>query len=847
MKFSAPLYLLLAATIPWMVIAGRKAAVGRTVIALRSMAALAIVMAAAGLAVRAGEGPASIVFALDRSQSIGPSAQAHALQAISRMAARMRSGDQAAVVAFGAEAVVDQPMARTAPSIALSSDLARGATNIESALGVSRALLPRDGLRRIVLLSDGNATTGDALREAGNAAGDGVAVDVVPLATRRDNVSRVMAVTAPDRVAVGEPFDVTATLTGSPGSVAAATLLRDGETILARSVTLDENGVGGITASERRAADGIVTYTAGTGDEPGASGAGAAVAVQGRTTILYVTERPGRINRGSIRVEQRSPALVPSSFDMLARFDAIVLDEVSAESLGGTRGAAISEYVTRRGGGLLLRGTDRTLGPAGYPQSPLDAILPVDFRGRKGSRSESMAMVVAFDKSGSMADRAGDTTKIEMARRSVLAVHDVLPAGDSLGVIAFDAQPSVAMPLEPKGAAAVLRERLRTIEPGGPTRIAPALRMARDWLNQSQATRRRILLMSDGRSDAADAADVLALFRDTSVGLTIVAAGDDSDRDFFRQLASSTGAEVYFPEAVTRLPAIAAREAVRATGGWRVREPTQPRLPRPHPITAGVGVADLPIFAGYIAAARRADAESVIESHLGDPLLAAWRAGLGRVAVVTTNDATADTRESWARVQSQALRWTARDGSEDGFGVRLVPAGGQIQLEVDAVSPDARFVNGLRGTAVVRAPEGEMTTLDLHQTAPGRYAARFEPASTGTHVVSVALRDDSGREELSTLRGLYWSSPAENSDADVDLPALAAIARAGTGRLLDTAASPFDLPRPAAFIDLSRVLAGAGLILFVIELAVRRGVTLSFFRRRASAANPGAPAVPVAR
>jgi Mg-chelatase subunit ChlD len=550
--------------------------------------------------------------------------------------------------------------------------------------------------------------------------------------------------------------------------------------------------------------------------------------------VLYVTEAPIRVASTEMRVDQRRPSELPDSATALARYGVVVLDDVGAATIRPQAARALNDYINRLGGGLVLRGSPRTLGPAGYPQTPLDASLPVDFRGRGGQRGSELALVVAFDKSGSMADRSGELTKIEFARRAALAVHDVLAAGDSLGVIAFDAAASAALPLAAKAPAEDLRERLRGIAPSGPTRIAPAVRLARTWLEKSADTRRRILLISDGRSDAADAAEVLALLADRRIALTIVAAGDDADRAFFRDLSAKTGADVHFADNLAKLPAIAAREAVKASGGWLVRERFQARITAAHPLLGDAAAADLPTFNSYVAAARRPHAEAVIESHLGDPIVATAQAGLGRVVVVTTDDVAADAPQVWPTMWTQAIRWASRPAG-DAVHVTFEAS----QLRVDVIETQG-FVNGLHGTAVVRGPAGAERRLPLRQTAPGRYEAPVDLNGSGTYVAAIELRAPDGLSEFSGVRGLYRSTPAEIVRGDADLEALAAMARGGGGDVIDGSASPFDRARPRAWTDVSRFLSMLALLLIVVEAAVRRGLTLPAWRRRYALAQPEA-------
>src|SRR6185312_14301197 len=205
---------------------------------------------------------------------------------------------------------------------------------------------------------------------------------------------------------------------------------------------------------------------------------------------------------------------------------------------------------------------------------------------------------------------------------------------------------------------------LRAIEPGGATAIAPAIDMAIGWLKSSPTPRRHLLLVSDGRTTAADADRLREAVRGQGVELSVIAIGPDADRDLLDRLARSTGGRSYAATDIRDLPALAARDATAAAGGTEVDELFTLAV-SPHPATAGLDRAALPRLRGYTVSALRPGAEPMLVSPLGDPILAGWRAGLGRVAVFTS-----DLQSSWAadmpawkgfrQLWTQTARWTAR-------------------------------------------------------------------------------------------------------------------------------------------------------------------------------------------
>src|SRR5690606_32380148 len=93
------------------------------------------------------------------------------------------------------------------PPPAVASVIVDG-TDIERALRRALAELPSNAAGKIVLLSDGVATRGDASAGAAAAVAAGVPVDVVPLDQQPFDNVRLVKLSAPTNVSQGETFEL---------------------------------------------------------------------------------------------------------------------------------------------------------------------------------------------------------------------------------------------------------------------------------------------------------------------------------------------------------------------------------------------------------------------------------------------------------------------------------------------------------------------------------------------------------------------------------------------------------------------------------------------------------------
>ena len=816
----------------------------RPALVCRAIVTALTALAAAGLELPVGDASQTVMFALDRSGSLPADTQTAALTRVNAMTGRMRSGDRAGIVAFGLDAALERPATFRPRVDAIASTTSPAGTNIEAALRAARLGLPRDGARRIVLVSDGRATAGDASREIERAVAEGIPVDTIAAdAAPADRPLIVKSVGAPPDVRVGEPFVVSAEIAGPPGAHSQVTLWRDSEATVEQDVEVAANGTANVTFTDERSHAGVYEYRAVLGDDE--TGAGVMVTVAGSPQILHVSSSSGPLvgllMSSGFLVRQVAPGALPSVAGELARYDAIVLDDVPADRLPSTSTEAIANYVEHSGGGLLLLGGPQSLDAAGYPEGPLARLLPIDLRPRGGQRSPAMGLVVAFDKSGSMADLVSGVSKIELARQAVRKVLDAVRPTDPIGVVAFDASPLIVSPLAAAPDPQRLSEALRAIDPGGSTAIAPALTQAADWLRRARVTRRHVLLVSDGRTAQVDAERLRTIVRDGGFELSVIAIGADADRRFLEELAAGTGGRAYFPEDLRQLPVLAAREAARASGGGIVEERFAVRAGE-HPITIGLDRAGLPTMAGYVVSAVKPGAESVLLSHLDDPVLAAWRFGLGRVAVYT-----ADLRSPWSAglrrwtgfipLWLQAAQWLGRPATDRALRASVVERsdGAHLVVEGDTTSGDPLEQAVVR--ASVRGPNGNEQELTLASTGRGRYEVPLATPAPGPYVASIDARVPDGGD-MHQLRGFYWSANRERRATGADIATLRQIAQATGGRLLGPTEDPFSGPRPRAHQEIWTLLAAAALVLFLVDVAVRRGV---MFRRKTDGLQPRVP------
>ena len=155
--------------------------------------------------------------------------------------AHKAQSDQVAVIGFGGDTNVERPLTSdaTPPVYASDDSLRPSSTDIGKAIQLGLGVLPPDAARRIVLVSDGNANTGNAQQSARLASVAGVQLDTVALTADSGPRAVVEALDAPSRLHQGDSFTATIQVRATQPMPATLQLLADDRVVGSREVQLE--------------------------------------------------------------------------------------------------------------------------------------------------------------------------------------------------------------------------------------------------------------------------------------------------------------------------------------------------------------------------------------------------------------------------------------------------------------------------------------------------------------------------------------------------------------------------------------------------------------------------------
>jgi hypothetical protein len=436
-----------------------------------------------------------------------------------------------------------------------------------------------------------------------------------------------------------------------------------------------------------------------------------------------------------------------------------------------------------------------------------------------------------------MAAFAGGADKINLAKEAAARSVSVLTDRDQVGVLAFDTLSWWVVPLSSAKDKENIQKEIGRIYASGGTEIYPPLAAATTALKQAPTQVKHIILLTDGMSASGGPYQkLLAEMREAGITLTCVAVGEGVDAGMLRALAELGRGRYYATADAGSIPSIFTKETVAATRSFAVNERFIPGIAAPSVLLQGIR--EVPALEGYVTTSPKDRAEVVLVSHRGDPVLASWQYGLGRV-VAWTPDAAGRWSAAWAAGQLFPRRWgnvlswilpPARAGS--------VQVAAQVEESGDAritVDDPAHWQKVSNYSLRITGPDGETRDVALTPAGPGRYTARIATPPAGAHLIGVVSGGESG-QTLIGRGALVIPYPAEYKETGADLPRLEEIARAGGGEVLTFPEQAFapNLPPVRASKDLTGLLLILAGLLWLADVAGRR---LSFGAEERTALN----------
>jgi len=827
---------------------------------LRALLLALIVLALAGLQIHLPSSTLSVVFVLDKSDSIAPPQQAGGEETIRLAIQAMPSGDRAAVVVFGKDALVERLAGPETGLAALASVPVTTRTDISSALQLALALFPDEGAKRIILLSDGRENLNQALQQAEIAGMEEIEVRYSPLSGDTGTAEvLVERLEAPVQTRQGQNITLAIAIRSTVTTGATLRVLADGEPVESREVLL-KPGSNAFDIPIPEQAPGFhrfrVQIVPDRDNRLQNNESSAFTVVQGPPAVLLVEGQAGEaknledaLRAAKVVTTTISPQHLPGTLAELAQYDAIALVDVPADQMPVSAMDNLPAYVRDLGRALLTVGGENAYGAGGYLRTPLETALPVNMDVQSKKRESNLALVLTVDKSGSMGRchcdspdlnqsytaRETGLPKVDIAKEAIMRSANALSQQDYVGVVAFDAVARWAYPLHLLPDQTTLENAIGAVKAEGQTNLQSGLEAAFASLQQVEARRKHVILLTDGWSRSGDLIATVTKMHAAGITVSIVAAGGGSAENL-KELATLGGGRYYAATDMLQVPDIFLKETVTSVGEYLIEEPFYPVPANPSPILRGIDTAKLPLLKGYNGTTAKNTARIDLLTPRGDPLLASWQYGLGRAAAWTS-----DLKGKWSaelvawdgfpRLMAQLAAWLIPPAAEEGLSARVSQQeqGSLLQLGVNDAKGSP--LNNINANAHVILPNLKTEDIPLKQVGAGQYAATAAFDEPGTYLVTLSAKDDIRPiGQITTGLVVPYSPEYRAGTLNLDLlERLAALTRPKTAPADATGAlnQPQDafthnLPAAPGSRELWQTLLVLAALFFPLDVALRR-------------------------
>lgn len=839
-ELGTPLFLILLLLIPIFILIHRSTNVVAsklrkwTTFLLRCGVLLCAILALANLQGSRKDQRLALVFLIDTSDSIAPSHLENTIDQINSIISGLEPTDQFAVISFASEPTVWKKLEQVSKHEKLQFEMlettsGNDGTNILTAINRSLEVLPEHYHRRIILFSDGNHNIDtQAISDyIPLFSSSDVEIMTIPLHSIKDSV-RIVEMLLPEKVRKGQYFDIKVAIE-SDGSLpdVTASLYHNDQFILDTQIPLKVGKTVFSFQSQQNFEDIIHNYHVklDVSDEILENNqAYGVMQIEDKPNVLYVEGNFEQsiylktvIEENGLAVNVVPPDQIPIDLVDLQFYDLLILSNIPIDVFSDEQLKNIEIFVRDLGHGLIVIGGDDAYGPGGYTGSKLEDILPVEMTPKE--KKESVAIVFAVDTSGSMANFVGSQKKIELAIEAIRAGIRNLESEDQASVIGFDVELRNISPLTTNHEELIYT--VGGLKPtGGTNKIAAVIEQAKIYLISSDAERKHIILLSDGKSNEQQK-DILQQAKDcgdVGIGITAIAIGD-AVRELLEDVANSGDGEYVYVDNIHKLPNVL-MEAVRDTQDYIVQDELQPVITSPHAQFFD-GISTLPLLYGYVSTAEKPLAQVYITSHQNEPILVGWNYGFGKT-IAWTSDVKAAWSKNWIQWSNFGKFWnqvinstlpTTDVNAAYDLIVSNRNGNGEIMIETNS-SSDKTF------TVHVAGPHHKNQIVEMKQVNSKRYQGEFQMTDVGSYIVTAKQDGDDNK----ITESITMSYPVEYANFETNTSLLKILSEE-TGGIFEPTISqitafsgiPIETKKPF-YIGLMII----AVILFTLEMILRR-------------------------
>lgn len=799
---------------------------------VRSVVVVLIILSLSGLHIKSYVDEVSTIFAVDLSESTLENREdfkafiEESLKDISK-------NDQVGVLTFGKETQIENPLSGNIKHIEFQTNPGKNYTNIENSLKIARSIIPEDSRKRIVLLTDGEENIGNSMNEALLMKEENIDFKVLRLSENIGNEVQVSNVEVPKTLYENQSFHIKINIWSNVATNVKIDLY-SGRSMVGQKEVFVQKGENSFIFEDEAKDTGLGSYKVvitpkkDTNRENNTYATYTEVKGKPKTLLIDGKSNGGRefskiLKSTALEVDYKKAQEAPQSIAELSKYKTIILCDVSLENIHSEFINTLKVYVRDYGGGLFVTGGENSFALGGYYKTPLEEILPVDMEMKVKGKVPNLGLVLVIDKSGSMEGGQYGLRKISIAKEAAIKAVHSLKSKDKIGVVAFSDTTEWVVPLSSTDDEEKIKRSIGTIKAGGGTSIIPALEEAYQSLKDADTKLKHIILLTDGQAERHGYTNLIEEMKKKGITVSTVAVGEGADKSLLEGIADSGRGRYYFVDEFSTIPQIFTKETFLASKSYINNRTFTPKVGVFHDILNPLKD-NIPDLDGYIGVSAKTRAHTLLVSDQEDPILAIWQYGLGK-SVAWTSDVNGKWTRNYLHSEEgiaffkNMMEWTFSSTENN-----------RLQIDTDKVGEKGKiiaknlgeFKEGYETKATIITPSLEKIQLKLDPISPGTYKGEFHVLEKGIYMINVNQYEDNSLVNTQK-QGMVINYPKEY-DFEDRKNNLERLLYETDGKFIESPKEVFEknLDPVYGLKDLSRILMIIALLLFVLDVALRR-------------------------
>ena len=524
------------------------------------------------------------------------------------------------------------------------------ATDIAAAIEFAKDKFTNPETSKIVLISDGIQTDGDAAAAVASAAVAGVKVDVnVCKNPKVGSETMISGFTLPDVAIIpNESVQSELSVLSSVKSDVKITFYDNGEEISSeyKSVVAGTNSIFLTHAFKTSGLHELKFVLASGDDEIKENDEFYSYVYIDAVNRLLILEKDGESQNlkqtfeDNYDVEIRNISDAPATVSELRNYDQVVLMNIANADMPEGFDEILNEYVSVHGGGLLTVGGVKTVNGETvantYDRNDMadtlyQEMLPVSAE----DYTPPIAVALVIDVSGSMGETSSSgKTYMDEAKAAAKEGLKSLDSRDYVGIVTFGTNAKISLQMTPVSERRKIESAIDKIdfEMTG-TLYSPAMEKAGVLLGAvTKVNKKHIIFISDGAPSGGDSAYTSKTEANKNAGITTSCISYTGAVDVLENIAVAGGGKNYVAVSGAALAEAIRRDLSQKEIREFVYEKFTPEVGEfSSSVFSGVDTNNIPSLDGFFGTKLKKNAHSYLVGEYGQPVYAEWTYGNGKV------------------------------------------------------------------------------------------------------------------------------------------------------------------------------------------------------------------------